>query len=259
MWRKRELARPAVNVVRSIRDRRQQPPRVGRVRFGSLRRVEPMSRDWGFERGRPVDRYYIESFLADHSEDIRGRALEIVGDEYIRRFGTGVTRTDILHVVPGNPNATIIADLSTGDGIPSDTFDCIVLTQTLHLIYEVKQAIATVHRILKPGGVVLTTMPGISQISRPDMDQWGDYWRFTSRSAKNLFAEAFGEGPVTVKTYGNVLAATALLYGLADRELARHELDAWDPDYELLIGVRAVKRNDEPATRRTPAQHRKNG
>jgi LmbE family N-acetylglucosaminyl deacetylase/SAM-dependent methyltransferase len=247
MWRKRDVARPAVNVVRSIRDRRDQPPRVGRVRLGSLRRVEPMSRDWGFDRGRPVDRYYIESFLADHADDIRGRALEIVDDGYIRRFGTGVTQTDILHVVPGNPDATIVADLSTGDGIPSDTFDCIVLTQTLHLIYEVKQAIATVHRILKPGGVVLATMPGISQISRPDMDRWGDYWRFTSRSAKKLFAEAFGEGSVTVKTYGNVLASTALLYGLAEQELARHELDAWDPDYELLIGVHAVKRAGEAA------------
>jgi LmbE family N-acetylglucosaminyl deacetylase/SAM-dependent methyltransferase len=245
MWRKRDVARPALNVARSIRDRRNQPPPVGKVRLGSLRRVEPMSRDWGFERGRPVDRYYIESFLADHSRDIRGRALEIVDDQYIRRFGSGVTRTDILHVVPGNPNATIIADLAKGEEIPSDSFDCIVLTQTLHLIYEVQRAIATVHRILKPGGVVLATMPGISQISRTDMDRWGDYWRFTSRSAKRLFAEAFGEEAVTLKTYGNVLAATALLYGMADRELARHELDAWDPDYELLIGVRAVKHAGE--------------
>jgi LmbE family N-acetylglucosaminyl deacetylase/SAM-dependent methyltransferase len=242
MWRKRNMVRPALELIRSIRDRRHRPPPVGRVRFGNLRRVEPMSRDWGFDRGRPVDRYYIETFLADHAGDIKGRALEIVDDEYIRRFGTGVTRTDILHVVPGNPAATIIADLSAGEEIPSDTFDCIVLTQTLHLIYQVQRAIATVHRTLKPGGVVLATMPGISQISRPDMDRWGDYWRFTSRSAKNLFAEAFGEEAVTVKTYGNVLAATALLYGLADRELSPPELDAWDPDYELLIGVRAVKR-----------------
>jgi len=91
-------------------------------------------------------------------------------------------------------------------------------------------------------------MPGISQISRPDMDRWGDHWRFTSRSAKNLFAEAFGEEAVSVATYGNVLAAAALLYGLADRELTRHELEAWDPDYELVIGVRAVKRADPRAT-----------
>jgi LmbE family N-acetylglucosaminyl deacetylase/SAM-dependent methyltransferase len=241
MWRSRGSIRPAVRLVRSIQERRRRPPPVGRVRFGSLRRLEPISGDWGFDRGRPVDRYYIEGFLADHGADIRGRALEIVDDEYIRRFGTGVTQTDILHVAPGNPNATIIADLSAGDEIPSGAFDCVVLTQTIHLIYDVRQAISTLHRILKPGGVVLATMPGISQISRPDMDRWGDHWRFTSRSAKNLFAEVFGDDAVTVKTYGNVLASTALLYGLADRELTRDELDAWDRDYELLIGVRAVR------------------
>ncbi len=245
MWRNRRSIRPAVRLIRSIQERRRRPPAVGRVRFGSLRRLEPISPDWGFERGRPVDRYYIEAFLADHGDDIRGRALEIVDDEYIRRFGTGVTRTDILHIEPGNPRATIIGDLSIGDGIPSDTFDCVVLTQTIHLIYDVHRAISTVHRILKPAGVVLATMPGISQISRPDMDRWGDHWRFTSRSAKNVFAEAFGEDAVTVTTYGNVLTATALLYGLADRELTRHELDTWDRDYELVIGVRAVKTPDE--------------
>jgi LmbE family N-acetylglucosaminyl deacetylase/SAM-dependent methyltransferase len=240
-WRSRRVTAPVVRVVRSIRHRRQRPPPVGRVRFGSLRRLEPISRDWGFDRGRPVDRYYIEDFLADQAGDIRGRALEIVDDEYIRRFGSGVTRTDILHVVPGNPKATIIADLAVGHEIPSDAFDCVVVTQTIHLIYDLRAVISTLHRILKPGGVVLATMPGISQISRQDMDQWGDHWRFTSRSAKSLFAEVFGEDGVTVTTYGNVLSATALLYGLADQELTRHELDAWDPDYELIIGVRAVK------------------
>jgi LmbE family N-acetylglucosaminyl deacetylase/SAM-dependent methyltransferase len=245
MWRKRSWMTPAVRIARSIRDRRERPPRVGRVRFGDLRRVDPISRDWGFERGRPVDRYYIEGFLADHRADIRGRTLEIVDDEYVRRFGSGVTRSDILHIAAGNAKATIVADLSAGDEIPSDAFDCVVLTQTIHLIYEVRRAVSTVHRILRPGGVVLATMPGISQISRPDMERWGDHWRFTSRSAKNLFEETFGESTVTVTTYGNVLAATALLYGLADRELTREELDAWDQDYELLIGVRAVKRVDE--------------
>jgi LmbE family N-acetylglucosaminyl deacetylase len=247
MWRRRNVVRPALTLARSLRDRRRQPPPVGRVRFGSLRRLEPMSKDWGFDRGRPVDRYYIERFLTDHSADIKGRALEIVDDEYIRSFGSGVTQTDILHVAPGNPKATIVADLSIGDEIPSDTFDCIVLTQTLQFIYEVRRAISTIHRILKPRGVVLATMPGISQISRPDMDRWGDHWRFTSRSAKTLFAEAFGEDGVAVETYGNVLASTALLYGLADQELTRRELEAWDPDYELVIGVRAVKRSDQEA------------
>jgi LmbE family N-acetylglucosaminyl deacetylase len=236
------IPNPVRRALRPIRRWGGSSARAEPVRFGSLRRREPFSRRWGYDRGRPVDRHYIEAFLAGHARDIRGRVLEVADDEYTRRFGTHVTRADVLHVEAGNPKATIVADLSEGHEIPSDTFDCVVLTQTLQLIYRVREAIATVHRILKPDGVVLATVPGISQVSRADMDRWGDYWRFTSLSTHRLFAELFGGEAVAVTTYGNVLSATAFLYGLADRELTREELEAWDQDYELVIGIRAVKR-----------------
>jgi LmbE family N-acetylglucosaminyl deacetylase/SAM-dependent methyltransferase len=246
VWRNRRFLAPAAKLIGSVRERHPFPPPVGQVRFGDLRQLEPVNRDWGSDRGRPVDRYYIDGFVADHRDDIRGRTLEVADDAYIRRFGTGVTQTDILNVVDA-PGATIIADLSSGDEIPSDTFDCVVLTQTLHLIYEIRRAIATVYRILKPGGVVLATAPGISQIARPDSEPWSDHWRLTSCSAQKLFAETFGEAAVSVKPYGNVLAATAFLFGLAEEELTRQELDAWDPDYEVVIGIRAVKSAPEQA------------
>jgi LmbE family N-acetylglucosaminyl deacetylase/SAM-dependent methyltransferase len=230
-----------VRTVRSFRRWRQRPPRVGRVRFGSLRRAEPISRRFGFDRGRPVDRYYIEAFLGEHAADIRGRILEVGNDQYTRQFGHDIVQTDVLHAPPGKPEATIVADLSSGDGIVSGAFDCVLLTQTLQFIYPVQSVVSTVYRILRPGGVVLVTTPGISQIIRPDRQQWGEYWRLTSQSAERLFGEVFGEDAVSVKAYGNVLAATAFLYGLADRELDRRALDTGDADYEVLIGVRAVK------------------
>ena len=104
-----------------------------------------------------------------------------------------------------------------------------------------RAAIVALHRILKPGGVLLATFPCISQISRYDMDRWGEYWRFTTRSAQRLFEEAFLPTNVSVESYGNVLAANALLHGLAAEELRHQELDHQDPDYQLLITVRAVK------------------
>jgi len=98
------------------------------------------------------------------------------------------------------------------------------------------------HRCLRPGGVVLATGTGISQISRYDMDRWGDYWRFTSLSARRMFEEVFADGAVTVKSYGNVLAATALLQGISANELKPAELDVQDPDYEVVITIEAIKR-----------------
>jgi hypothetical protein len=73
------------------------------------------------------------------------------------------------------------------------------------------------------------------------MDAWGDYWRFTSLSARRLFEEAFSGGAVEVEAFGNVLAATAFLYGLSSDELRPEERDHFDPDYEVLIAIRAVK------------------
>jgi SAM-dependent methyltransferase len=217
-------------------------PPVGFVRFGSLRRLRPISSDWGTERGQPIDRFYIERFLAENAADIRGRILEIGDNTYTLAFGgEQVTQSDVLHVAENRPQVTILGDLTNADHIPPDSFDCFILTQTLQAIYDVPAAIATAQRILKPGGVVLATVPGISKISRYDMDRWGYYWSFTTASARRLFSEAFPATNVQVEARGNVLAAIAFLHGLAAHELKRRELEVRDPDYEVLITIRAVK------------------
>lgn len=216
-------------------------PPVGAVSFGSLRRLTPLSQQFGFDRGLPIDRYYVESFLSRQAYDIRGRVLEIGDNSYTRQFGGDrVTKSDVLHVLEGNPDATIVGDLTNADHIPSDTFDSLVLTQTIHLIYDVRAALKTIYRILKPGGIALITFPGISQISN---DEWKDYWcwGFTALSAQRLFEEVFPKANFKLETYGNVLAATSFLQGLATQELQKEELDYHDPSYQVVITVRAVK------------------
>jgi SAM-dependent methyltransferase len=219
-------------------------PPVGQVRFGSLRRLTPISSIFGFDRGRPIDRYYIENFLARHSGDLQGRVLEIEEDTYIRKYGgSRVKISDVLHVEEGNPQATLVGDLTRADHIPSDAFDCIIFTQTLQLIFDTRSAIQTLYRILKPGGVLLATFPGISQIEKDY--EWGDwYWAFTTMSARLLFEKAFPAADVEVEAYGNVLVAVSFLHGLAVEELSQEEFDYHDPNYEFLITVRAVKPED---------------
>ncbi len=221
--------------------RRLTAPRVGHVDFGDLRRTVPISDVFGYDRGRPVDRYYIERFLGEHAADIHGRVLEIGDNAYTRRFGGDrVVTSDVLHVDPQSPHATFVGDLTTADHVPSDAFDCVVLTQTLHLIYDVRAALATLHRILKPGGVLLATFPGISHI---DTGKWAGTWcwSFTLHSATRLFGEVFPPYATTLQTHGNVLAATAFLQGLAVEDLRAPELDRHDPHYQVIITARAVK------------------
>ncbi len=218
-----------------------------RPRVGGLRRATPVSRSFGLDRGQAVDRFYIERFLAANAGDIRGTVLEIGDATYTRQFGGGaVTRSQVLHATPGNPAATIVGDLTRPDSLPAGAFDCMILTQTLHCILDVPAAVRTVWHMLAPGGVALATMPGISQISRYDMDRWGDFWRFTTLSARRVFETCFRPELVQVEAHGNVLAAAAFLYGLAVEDLRATDLDTDDPDYELLITVRAVKGREGP-------------
>ncbi|WP_309728157.1 methyltransferase domain-containing protein [Chamaesiphon sp. OTE_75_metabat_556] len=216
-------------------------PAVGCVNFGGLRRLNPISREFGYDRGLPIDRYYIENFLDSQSLDVHGRVLEIGDATYTRRFGGDrVTKSDVLHVIEGNPAATIVGDLTNSDLIPSASFDCLILTQTLQLIYNLQDAVTTIDRILKPGGVALITVPGISQIA---IDEWKDYWcwSFTEISARRLFTEIFPADNVTIEYYGNILTTTAFLQGLATQELTTAELDDRDPCYQMLITIRVVK------------------
>jgi hypothetical protein len=212
-----------------------------RSRPSDLLRPQPVSRQFGLDRGQAIDRHYIEAFLARNSDLIRGRVLEIGDDRYTRQFGSAVEASEVLHAVPGQPGATLVGDLVTGEGIPESTFDCIVLTQTLPFIFDVHAAVAGCRRALADGGVVLATLPGISQISRYDMDRWGDYWRFTDLSARLLFEEAFGEGNVTVRTDGNAGTACAFIQGLATEEVPTSLLETSDPDYQLIISVIATR------------------
>jgi SAM-dependent methyltransferase len=213
------------------------------VRFGSLRRVTPISETFGYDRGLPIDRYYIERFLQEHSGTIRGRVLEVGDSTYTSRFGNdaAVEGVDILDVRADNPRATIVGDLTEPDRFSADAFDCVICTQTLPYIYDVHTAVRTLHRILRPGGTVLATVTSVSRVWTKGDRLYGDYWRFTSRSSRLLFEQVFDSEEIAVVSYGNVLAAASFLYGLATSELRRDELDYNDPDIPLLIGIKARK------------------
>jgi SAM-dependent methyltransferase len=202
--------------------------------------TEPVSRRFGYDRGTPIDRLYIERFLAESSQDIQGRVLELGDSTYSRRFGSHVTRQDVLHV-NDTEKATIVGDLAQSTTLPDSAFDCIVLIQTLHLIYDLGPAIQNIRRALLPGGVALVTVPGVSSVDR---GEWGAswYWSLTELAAKRLFAEVFGSDNVEVATFGNLYAASCFLQGLAVEEADPSLLSVSDATYPVIVTVRAVRR-----------------
>jgi hypothetical protein len=211
------------------------------ARWRNLRTVKPLSRVFGFDRGMPIDRYYIEKFLSANSKYIKGRALEIGESEYTTKFGSDVTTKEVLHYTKDNSSATIIGDLTKIETLPAGEMDCFICTQTFNFIYDFKSAIRGAHYVLKKDGVLLATLAGVCQISRYDMDRWGDYWRFTTRSAEEAFGEIFGKENIAVQSFGNVLSSVSLLHGISADELSRDELDHHDPDYQIIITIVAKK------------------
>lgn len=214
---------------------------LSRVDWGDLRRVQPISQHWGWDRGKPVDRHYIDGFLETHRADVRGSVLEVRDPVYTQRFGgDAVTAGDVIDIDPGNGMATVIADLRHADAIPEATYDCIILTQTLQLIDDIPAVLAECARILRPGGVLLATVPSVIRVDdEGGLD--GDFWRLTEASARKLFAEVFPIDAFEVTAYGNVMTCAAFLYGLSVEEMAPADLDHADPIFPVVIAIRAVK------------------
>jgi len=220
--------------------RRQRFARLRRPAWlGTIRRTSPLSEHWGRERGTPVDRYYIERFLAENRGLIRGRVLEVMDAGYTRKFGNDVTASDVLDIEATNRDATIVADLAAADAIEPDVFDCFILTQTLQYVFDLEAALSHVHRILRPGGTILCTVPVVSRIARGRIDS--EFWRLTPAACRRLFEREFAPGSVDVHGLGNVLTCVAFLVGMAAEELSRRELQAHDASFPLLVTVRATK------------------
>ena len=232
--------RPRNRLLRLVKGRDFPPPR-GWVDWGGLRRLTPISRRYGCDRGTPIDRYHIEQFIAANRRFVRGRVLEVGSDAYATRHGGDrIDRLDILHAAAGNPAATIVGDLASGENIPSDAFDCFICTQTLQYVADPAAAVRTIRRLLRPGGAFLGSVPGIAY-HNPDIDPWPHFAPFTRWSARRLFTQVFPPDQVRVHSHGNVLTACAFLYGLAAEELTRAELDHRDDFYQFAITIRAIK------------------
>lgn len=234
-WRK---LRSLLRFLRARALKASRFPPVGLVAEKDIWNTEPISRRFGLDRGQPIDRVFIREFIFKNRAKITGHVLEVADDRYTSEFGHEVKELQILHAVEQTSASTVVADLTDAPQLPTNHFDCVVMTQTLQFIYDVEAAVKTIHRILRPGGTALVTVAGISQISTYDMERWGDFWRFTTASLEKLF-DRFDK--VEISSYGNVLTAIAFLHGLGAEELSPDALKSHDPEYQVLLTIAVTK------------------
>jgi SAM-dependent methyltransferase len=219
---------------------RRRVTRLNRPRWGNLRRREPFSAYFGFDRGTPVDRFYIERFLAEHAHDIRDCVLEVGNARYAHAFpNSAPARVEIIDNDTRNAEATILADLSEPCSLPTEHFDCFILTQTLQLVADPAAALQNAWQGIAPAGVLLLSVPGITRSDPRDL--MADRWRFTPAGLDTLLARTCSTGRREVVGYGNLTTAVAFLMGLAAEELAESELTDADPHFVVAVCARVEK------------------
>jgi len=208
-----------------------------------LSRLDPYSRVFGLDRGKAIDRRFMEDFLQTHADDVRGKVLEIGDDQYSYKFGHDLIKTTILAGPTHSPRSDCFPEgnLTVEETLSAvGQHDCVIATNVLNFIYDLDSAMKGLASLVEPSkGVLIVTLAGLSQISRYDYDRWGDYWRFNDMSARRLFETYFGN--VEVVAYGNAPLAAAFVMGLSQDEIPNSLFPHFDPDYQILIGIRATK------------------
>lgn len=213
----------------------------GPFRWGVLARREPFSGFFGIDRGTPIDRVYINAFLASNAAAIRGRCLEVADDGYTRSFGGDrVTHVDVLDIDSTNTVASLIADLAKPGSLQEARYDCAIVTQTLQYVADPAQAIQNLHDCLASNGTLLVTVPGITRLDPAD-GRPTDRWRFTPKGLFDLLASPFGHSQANSIGYGDLQSATAFLYGLAAEDIGLAEGDERISDFAVVVCAKATR------------------
>ena len=235
------------SVIRKVSEavaRRAKP-----VDLTSLSNLGALTKNFGFDRGQPVDRFFISHFLKANKDLINGDILEVAERRYSSVLSSNGAKKWILNYSPDQKsvdpkNFSVVGDLTKKETLPENAFDCFICTQTLNCIYDLKEAVQTIKNLLRPGGVALITLPSLTQLSGYDSERWGDFWRFTPASADRLFRDVFSDAgdSVNVTAYGNLVAAITLLRGAAVEDMPNSDaLLNFDPEYPVVTCVKVKK------------------
>ena len=211
--------------------------RPARLQLFLMKARAPSDR-FAHSRGKPINRRYIEEFLATNRDRIRGKCLEVNDTRYIDQFGgEQVDVADVLDIDVSNPQATVVGDLQDLTAVTSNTYDCAIVTSVFQFLEDPAAGAGELFRVLAPGGTALVTAPALGPADFKDADRW----RFFPLCFETIFGEHFGSEDVSVTSYGNMLTCLAYLAGLAQEDLPRRAWGFHDPVYPLVVAVRATK------------------
>lgn len=199
--------------------------------------VVPVHEDWGYRRGTPIGRVYIDDFLDMERNYIVGDVMEVSETTYSEKFSNPKNVKSITAIHVDDVYGCRKANLETFEGLREKEFDTMIITQTLAYIYNLNAVAKNIHKALKNGGYAFITVSDIGHMGRVELENYGAYWGFHKDGCKKLFSNVFGEENVNVYTYGNAKTAICQLYGLCAEDLDDETLRFHDPIYPMIIGI----------------------
>ncbi len=107
---------------------------------------------------------------------------------------------------PANAAHSRRPDIEIGDGplaIDDGTVDCVVLTEVMEHLYEPKQVLREIRRVLKPGGALIGTAP----FAIGEHEQPYDFHRYTSFCLRRMFEET-GFEVIDVRPVGDMVGVS---------------------------------------------------
>lgn len=208
---------------------------IGTLNWGDLRRGKPFCNEFGFERGTPIDRYYLDKFISSIRHLVKGKVVEI-GGALSNREQYGFENTSTYDAVDllSSPFVNICGDIHESNLLKPDYYDTILLFNVLEHCHTPQKVVDNIHNWLASSGYCLAIVPNAQRIHNNP----GDYWRILPDGMKTLF-QNFAK--VQVTTYGSPTSLIASYMGIAAQELTHDELTEINPLYPVTTCLVAQK------------------
>lgn len=128
---------------------------------------------------RKITRTRLRAFLEKYKTD--KKTLDIGCGTAL--YGTLFPNRTTLDIAPRKDiPVDIVADAHDLSQIPDATYDVVLFTEVLEHLHTPHKAIAEIHRIMKPGGMLLLS----TRFIFPLHDVPGDYYRYTKYGLQHL-------------------------------------------------------------------------
>ena len=144
------------------------------------------------ELGHDARKYFSPSMYADSVvtvpallEHIHGKCIDIgCGDMPFRPLLAGqVTQYDSFDIERRASGVTYVGDIQDMNMIDDESYDSALCLEVLEHVPNPFTALSEIHRILKPGGKLVCSVPHLSRLH----EEPHDYYRFTRYGLRYLF------------------------------------------------------------------------